>query len=166
MMSDSVSNRKLPVIVIAGAWLAVILIFALTAIISYQGMSLVSFYEEAGPLSSALYEINPVLFWAGRILGVLCTLAVWFFTLRKGFVQRLSNGKTGLFAVEIIITVCVAFISWFTSTVAVFISTGFIDIQPEWADNAYIVNFPVYVFGIIAIMDTVIIGIRRVSAKR
>ena len=41
---------------------------------------------------------------------------------------------------------------------AVILTAGFVDIQPKWADNAFIVNIPVYVFGVLAMTDTFVIG--------
>ena len=144
----------------AVSWFTLILIFVLSAVLSYQCMSLVSVYEEAGPLSSSIWEISPLFFWGGRIIGTAGSLSVWFLFLRKVLIRQ-SEMRISLYVLRVLTIALACFVFWFASTVAVFLSTGFIDIQPKWADNAFIVNFPVYIFGISAAVDTVLTGIRR-----
>ena len=157
---ETAGNKKMPVILIAGLWLAVVLIFTLSSVLSYQGLSLVTVYEEAGPLSDSMWEINPALFWTGRILGLLGGLAIWFLLLRKDLVNRAAGRKITPYVFEVITIGILSAISWYASALAAILSMGFIDIQPVWADNAYVINFPVYVFAVIVVVDTVVIGIR------
>ena len=161
MNEDTARKKRLPVFLIVGLWLAVVLIFVLSSVLSYQGLSLISVYEEAGPLSSSMWEINPALFWTGRILGVLGPLAIWFLFLRKDLVNQSKEKKIRPYVFETITIIILSAISWYASALAAFLSMGFIDIQPAWADNAYIINFPVYVFGAVTIVDTILTCIRR-----
>ena len=143
----------------AVSWFALILIFVLSSVLSYQCMSLVLVYEEAGPLSSALWEINPALFWGGRLVGSIGSLSVWVLLLRRDLIE--SEKKISLYVLRVLTIAFICVVSWYASSVAVFLSSGFVDIQPKWADNAYIVNFPVYIFGVSAVLDMVITIIRR-----
>jgi len=67
-------------------------------------------------------------------------------------VQRHESVKTSKYIFSVLTVVLISVVSWFASTVAVFLTTGFIDIQPKWADNTYIVNFPVYIFAVLAVI--------------
>ena len=155
---------KQPKILIAGLWFTVVLIFVLSSILSYQGMMVISIYEEPGPLSSGIWGINPALFWAGRILGTAGTLLIWFFFLRKEMARQSKHKKLMPYFIGMIVIAFICVISWFASNIAAYLSTGFIDIQPKWADNAYIINVPVYIFGVLAAADTVLTGIRAAFA--
>lgn len=163
--NETAGNEKMPEVYIVGLRLTVILVFALSTVISYQGMTQVGVYENPGPMSYGVCQINIGLFWIGRILGTLGSLSVWFLLLRKGFVQKTSGKTIVPYVSEIISNVLVFMISWFASAMAAFLCTGFVDIQPRWADNAYIVNIPVCIFAIITIADIIFIGIRRAIRK-
>lgn len=165
MSNETAGNEKKPEVYIVGLRLTVILVFALSTVISYQGMTPVGVYENPGPMSYGVCQINIGLFWIGRILGTLGSLSVWFLLLRKGFVQKTSGKTIVPYVSEIISNVLVFMISWFASAMAAFLCTGFVDIQPRWADNAYIVNIPVCIFAIITIADIIFIGIRRAIRK-
>ena len=160
MNEETVRKKRLPVILIVGLWFAVVLIFVLSSVLSYQGLSLISVYEDPGPLSSSAWEINPVLFWTGRILGTIGPLTIWFMFLRKDLAGQSAEKKILPYVFEIITIAILSVISWYASALAAFLSMGFIDIRPAWTDNAYIINFPVYVFGAVTIVDTILTGIR------
>ena len=166
MSNETAVNKKLPEVYIVGLWFAVILVFALSTVLSYQGMTQAAVYDKPGPMSYGVWQINNVLFWTGRIIGTLGSLSVWFFLLRKGFVQRTASSTIIPVIFEIISLVLVSVISWFASSVTAFLCTGFVDIMPKWADNAYIVNIPVCIFGIITLADIIFIGIREALRKK
>ena len=157
IMSEEINRDKKPsIILVAVLWVAVILVFALSAIISYQGMSLISVSESDVIWNGEIWEINPLFFWGGRLLGVVGSLLIWFLSLRKDFIIKIENNKNMHCIFVLLAIVVISIVSWWGSTFAVFLSTGFIDIQPGFADNAYIFNIPIYVFALISAADTVL----------
>lgn len=157
MSEEIIRDKKNSAILNGVLCVAIILIFVLSSFISYQGMSLISVSESDMLWNGEVRGINPVFFWSGRLLGTFGTLFIWFIFLRKDFIQKIEYMKNKHLVFELLIIAIISIISWWGSVFAVFISTGFSDIQPPFADNAYIFNIPVYIFALITVVDTILV---------